>query len=219
MVMKGFWHVECLSKTSLTKIVFERLRTLLGFKIANTSRPLKLSKTEVKRLDRKWSKDFVWWVEGDSVHFWQIGVEEWISILSVNAPKRSFGGVQHMKLYNKPVFSDDWITKVWDPWCLHSRWSSACVCACASACVPFFHFTSSYNSFFLFNRSYYKQVEGLGMGLPLGPTLASIFMCHHEETWIRDCPAAFAPAKYLRYIDDTFLIFRHKSHIEFFLIC
>ena len=54
------------------------------------------------------------------------------------------------------------------------------------------------------------------MGLPLGPTLANIFMCHHEEAWITQCPAAFAPAKYLRYIDDTFVIFRHKSHIEKF---
>ena len=42
----------------------------------------------------------------------------------------------------------------------------------------------------------------------------NMFMCHHEEVWIRDCPAAFAPAKYLRYIDDTFVIFRHKSQIE-----
>ena len=63
------------------------------------------------------------------------------------------------------------------------------------------------NSFFIFNGAYFKQVEGLGMGLPLGSTLANIFMCHHEE-------AAFAPAKYFRYIDDTFVIFSDKSHIE-----
>ena len=54
------------------------------------------------------------------------------------------------------------------------------------------------------------------MRLSLGPTLANIFMCHHEEAWIRDCPAAFAPAKYLRYIDDIFVIFRNKSHVDFF---
>ena len=33
------------------------------------------------------------------------------------------------------------------------------------------------NSFFLFNNKLYKQKEGLGMGLPLGPTFANIFMC------------------------------------------
>ena len=30
------------------------------------------------------------------------------------------------------------------------------------------------NSFFIFSGKFYKQVEGLGMGLPLGPTFANI---------------------------------------------
>ena len=64
--------------------------------------------------------------------------------------------------------------------------------------------------------AYYKQVEGLGMELLLGPTLANIFMYRHEEAWIRDCPAAFATAKFLHYIGDTFVLFRHMSHIDFF---
>ena len=49
------------------------------------------------------------------------------------------------------------------------------------------------NSFFIFPGKFYKQVEGLGMGLPLGPTFVNIFMCQHEETWIQDCPSAFKP--------------------------
>ena len=73
------------------------------------------------------------------------------------------------------------------------------------------------NSFFIFSGKFYKQVEGLGMGLPLGPTFANIFMCHHEETWIQDCPAAFKPILYQRYIDDTFLLFQDKSHASLFL--
>ena len=51
----------------------------------------------------------------------------------------------------------------------------------------------------------------LRMGVPLRPTLANIFMCHHEEALITHCPAAFAPAKYLRYIDHTLVIFKHQS--------
>ena len=35
------------------------------------------------------------------------------------------------------------------------------------------------NSFFLFNDKLYSQVDGLGMGLPLGPTFANIFLCYH----------------------------------------
>ena len=73
------------------------------------------------------------------------------------------------------------------------------------------------NSFFLFNGKYYKQVEGLGMGLPLGPTFANIFMCYHEKIWLDDCPVLFKPVYYKRYIDDTFALFRDASHPSLFL--
>ena len=55
------------------------------------------------------------------------------------------------------------------------------------------------------------------MGLPLGPTLANIFMCHHEESWLSSCPPEFKPAMYRRYIDDTFLLFKDPSHAPLFL--
>ena len=73
------------------------------------------------------------------------------------------------------------------------------------------------NSFFIFNNQLYKQVEGLGMGLPLGPTFANIFMCYHEQIWLRDCPDSFRPVFYRRYVDDTFLLFEHSSHAPLFL--
>ena len=38
------------------------------------------------------------------------------------------------------------------------------------------------NSFlFCFDSKLYKQIEGVGMGLPLGSTLANVFMCFHEK--------------------------------------
>ena len=40
--------------------------------------------------------------------------------------------------------------------------------------------------FFLFNDTYYEQVEGVAMGSTLGPTLANIFLCHWEEIWIKN---------------------------------
>lgn len=73
------------------------------------------------------------------------------------------------------------------------------------------------NSFFLFNGKYYQQTEGLGMGLPLGPSFANIFMCYHEIAWLRDCPNHFKPQFYRRYVDDTFLLFRDKTHVASFL--
>ncbi|KAG1682668.1 hypothetical protein GQR58_010742 [Nymphon striatum] len=73
------------------------------------------------------------------------------------------------------------------------------------------------NSFFLFNRKLFRQTEGLGMGLPLGPTMANIFVCFHEENWLENCPAQFKPVLYRRYVDDTFLLFKSESHTTQFL--
>ena len=64
--------------------------------------------------------------------------------------------------------------------------------------LPLTHFRSFLelallNSYFIFNNVLYKQVEGLGMGLPLGPTLSNIFMCFMEKDWLNECPAEFRP--------------------------
>ena len=76
---------------------------------------------------------------------------------------------------------------------------------------------SVYNTMFAFNGKYYKQKDGLGMGLPLSPTVANIFLCYHERKWIQECPAEFRPVFYRRYVDDTFLLFRDPSHPQDFL--
>ena len=54
------------------------------------------------------------------------------------------------------------------------------------------------------------------MGSPLGPTLANVFLCYHEKIWLQNCPSEFKPVIYRRYVDDTFLLFRSKHHIEKF---
>ena len=73
------------------------------------------------------------------------------------------------------------------------------------------------NSFFIFNDKFYRQTDGVGMGLPLGPTFANIFMCHHESNWLDNCPLESKPIFYRRYVDDCFLLFRKKSHAGRFL--
>ena len=72
------------------------------------------------------------------------------------------------------------------------------------------------NSVIVFADKFYRQIDGLGMGLPLGPTFANIFMCFHEATWLANCPIDFKPIFYNRYVDDTFLIFKHPSHVGLF---
>ena len=55
------------------------------------------------------------------------------------------------------------------------------------------------------------------MGSPLGPTFANSFLGFHEKIWLDECPLAFKPLLYRRYVDDTFLLFRHPHHIPKFL--
>ena len=70
---------------------------------------------------------------------------------------------------------------------------------------------------FTFDGTIYRQIDGVAMGSPLGPTLANAFMCHMEREWLSDCPLEFKPLFYRRYVDDTFLIFKSPTHINLFL--
>ena len=54
------------------------------------------------------------------------------------------------------------------------------------------------------------------MGSPLGPLLANVFMCYCENIWFENCPTHFKPIVYRRFIDDTFLLFQTKDHVEKF---
>ena len=71
-------------------------------------------------------------------------------------------------------------------------------------------------SFFMFNNKYYKQVDGVAMGSPLGPALANIFMCNFESKWLRDCPNYIRPVFYRRYVDDIFALFSSLDHANKF---
>ena len=71
---------------------------------------------------------------------------------------------------------------------------------------------------FMFNGECYKQVDGLAMGGPLGPSLANFFLAHLEKTkMFNNCPYTMHPKLYLRYIDDVFAVFDSKQqHDDFF---
>ena len=70
---------------------------------------------------------------------------------------------------------------------------------------------------FIFGDQLFKQVDGVAMGSPLGPTLANLFLCYHEEKWLSDCPEEFKPLKYSRYVDDCLVIFKNKEQASKFL--
>jgi hypothetical protein len=72
------------------------------------------------------------------------------------------------------------------------------------------------NSYFLYNGTYYGQVEGAAMGSPLSPVIANLFMEWFEKKALDTC--AKKPTLWLRYVDDTFVIWPHgKEELQKFL--
>ena len=49
------------------------------------------------------------------------------------------------------------------------------------------------------------------------PTLANVFLCHHENRWLAECPKEFWPLFFERYMDDTFALFKDHTQIYNFL--
>ena len=70
---------------------------------------------------------------------------------------------------------------------------------------------------FLFSDVYYKQIDGVAMGSPLGPTLANSFLVYHERKWLESCPIQFRPKYYRRFVDDIFFMSEHKDRVKKFL--
>ena len=61
-------------------------------------------------------------------------------------------------------------------------------------------------SLVLFNCEYYKQIDGVAMGSPLGPTFADIILSYHEQIWLKNCTCEFKPVIYKRYVNYTLLL-------------
>ena len=71
---------------------------------------------------------------------------------------------------------------------------------------------------FLFDGTFYDQIDGVAMGSPLGPTLANLFMGHHEKNWIDQFPRDKGTLIfYRRYIDDIFAVFNTSDEANEFL--
>ena len=74
-------------------------------------------------------------------------------------------------------------------------------------------------SSFIFYNILYKQIDGVAMGSALGPTLANAFLYHYEKLWLNSCPPEFKPVVYIRYVDDVFVLFKSKDHLQLFAKC
>jgi hypothetical protein len=63
------------------------------------------------------------------------------------------------------------------------------------------------STYFCFEGQFYKQTDGVAMGSPLSPVVASFFMEDFEKRAIEQ--ATHKPTCWFRYVDDTFVIWKH----------
>ena len=56
------------------------------------------------------------------------------------------------------------------------------------------------NQLFQFDGQLYEQTDGVAMGLPLGPLMVNVFMCHLQDKLACN---GMVPSLYKRYVDDT----------------
>ena len=66
----------------------------------------------------------------------------------------------------------------------------------------------------MFKKRYYKQVDGVAMGSPLGQP--HIFICSFGSKWLRNYANDFKPVFYRRYIYDIFVLFSSPDHADKF---
>ena len=70
--------------------------------------------------------------------------------------------------------------------------------------------------YLLLHKNRKKQVDGVAMGSPLGPTQANAFLVQFEKIWLQNCPSDFKPHYYRRYVDDVFVLFTSPKHLLVF---
>ena len=63
---------------------------------------------------------------------------------------------------------------------------------------------------FMYKDALYKQVDGVAMGSPLGPSLANFFLGHIEQSKLFQ-NHDFYPIVYLRYVDDILAVFEEGT--------
>ena len=67
---------------------------------------------------------------------------------------------------------------------------------------------------FSFNNIMHRQIDGVAMGSPIGPSLANIFVGYYEALLFK---RVNKPLMYYQYVDDIFAVFNDEDECnEFF---
>ena len=69
---------------------------------------------------------------------------------------------------------------------------------------------------FSYNGKLYRQIDGVTMGNPVGPTLANFFLAHIENQIFSKTDPSH-PKLYLLYVDDIFVVFPRETNFMKFL--
>ena len=69
--------------------------------------------------------------------------------------------------------------------------------------------------YFEMGSDIYRQEEGLAMGSPLSPVLANLYMEYFEEMPLGS--TSLEPSMWLRYVDDTFILWPHQEDVQILL--
>ena len=67
---------------------------------------------------------------------------------------------------------------------------------------------------FMYKDKYFKQLDGVAMGSPLGPSLANFFLGYLETHMFQN--SVYFPKFYCRYVDDIFAVFDNDTDINNF---
>ena len=67
-------------------------------------------------------------------------------------------------------------------------------------------------TYFGMGSDIYREEEGLAMGSPLSLVLANIYMEYFEEMALGS--TSLKPSMWLRYIDDTFILWPHQEDVQ-----
>ena len=70
--------------------------------------------------------------------------------------------------------------------------------------------------FFTFHDKLYKQIDGVAVGSPLGPTLANFFLGNLENPVFEHSSPSHSKI-YLRYVDDIFAVFDDNPAVDSFV--
>ena len=72
-----------------------------------------------------------------------------------------------------------------------------------------FRFATS-QTHFIFNGTFYNQIDGVAMGSPLAPVLANILIGFYESKWLKEYNLN-KPKFYLRYVHDNVAAFNKEQ--------